>query len=69
MDGQRNESPRCARKSNGLDAPRYVSRWNGKVKSRRAQKRKGDAGVGDGKQRWRIEKPGYAKDRNGSALF
>ena len=47
MAGQRNESPRCARKSNGLDALRYVSRWNGKVKSRRAQKRKGKGTRGE----------------------
>lgn len=52
------------------EAPHSMARQrNGKVKSRRAQKRKGDAGVGDVKQGRCIEKLGYAKERNGSALL
>ena len=42
MAGHRNESPRCARKSNGYAGESVVKQRNGKVKSLRAQECTGE---------------------------
>ena len=41
---------RVGRRGKGMATRRSAGQRNGKVKSRRVQKRKGDAGVSDGKQ-------------------
>lgn len=52
MDARRNAVAWCrvGRQGKGMATRRSAGQRNGKVKSRRVQKRKGDAGVSDGKQ-------------------